>query len=123
MEEIWKKFKEETKGDMERIEDYLKNASVLNPLDKEPNMFQPRPLERIDQEISNQVVLENEKSQTIIAQPVKDCVPEVSLVPEASRKKMYGSLSAAVKEIMEKEHVSRAQAYRKAKKMAAEKSQ
>jgi hypothetical protein len=110
MEDVWKKFKEETKGDMEKINDFLKDPSLFKPDGAEPNSFQPRPLEKMEREISENIVIEDdEKSQSSIS--------------SVSSKKFYGSLSNVVKEMMEKEKISRAQAYRRAKKLAAEKSQ
>jgi hypothetical protein len=122
MEEMWKKFKQETREDLEKINSFLQEPSLVKPLDKEPNIFQPKPLEKIDQEISNQIVLGDGKSQVVTQ--VQNCVPNMqNCVPDVSRKKVYGSLKDIVKELMQKENVSRAQAYRKAKRILEEKSQ
>jgi hypothetical protein len=118
MEDMWKKFKEETRQDMENVKEFLRQASA-NPMIPEPSMFQPKPLEKIDPRISSQVVLEDEKSQTLISQ-IQDCAQDPL---DVSKKKAYGSLAEMVRQLMEKENVSRAQAYRRAKKIVSEKSQ
>jgi hypothetical protein len=105
MEELWKKFKEETKEDMEKIGEFLRESRFVKPMEKEPNSFQPQPLEKIERNISQQIVLDDENSKK-----------------DVSSNKNYGSLTKTVKEIMAKEHISRAQAYRRAKKISTEKS-
>jgi hypothetical protein len=116
MEDMWKKFKQETSQDMENIKEFLRQAS--SPIIPEPSMFQPKPLEKIDPRISNQVVLEDDKSQTLISQ-MPTCAQEPQ---DISRKKFYGSLTETVKQLMQNEQISRAQAYRRAK-ILAKKSQ
>ncbi len=104
MEDLWKKFKEETKEHIEKINEFL------NELNEKSHFQEPLIINEKSQifEQTQQVVLEDEKSKRI------------SHVP---RKKIYGKLKNLVKEIMEKENVSRAQAYRRAKKRFLENSQ
>ena len=96
MEDLWKKFKEETQEHIQKINEFLSEISS-------DEKSHTKEIEVINDETSKvneqveQVVLDNETS-------------------DISRKNIYGKLRDLVKEIMEKEHVSRAQAYRKAKK-------
>lgn len=109
MEDIWKKFKEETKGDMEKIHSFIKDMNTQIPGREEPNSFMPQRIENVELEIAQQVIIEDEtlkKETTNVSKP-----------------KSYGSMSSMVKEIMEKYQISRAQAYRKARKLISEKSQ
>jgi len=119
MEDLWKKFKEETREHMQKINEFLDEKSSDENSTKE-----------IKNEISlnteQQVVLNNETSeidklpkQIFIEKDetsklIQEMFPAKKYLPE--RKDIYGKLKEIVKEIMEKEHVSRAQAYRKAKK-------
>ncbi len=92
MEDLWKKFKEETQESMRKINEFLNETSSNEK-------SQTSELEVIKDEtskIGEQIVIEDEKS--------------------ISRKNVYGKLKDVVKDIMERENVSRAQAYRKAKK-------
>ncbi len=98
MEDLWKKFREETKDHMERINAFLKERSQNNG----KNSSEVKVEVKLGNEISQQIVLDDETSKN-----------EISHV---SKKDNYGRLKDLVKEIMEKEHVSRAQAYRRAKK-------
>jgi hypothetical protein len=102
MEDLWKKFKEETKEHMEKINEFLKERSLNNENISNETKVEAKPEVKLNNEISQQIVLEDETSKN-----------EISHV---SRKDSYGKLKNLVKEIMEKEHVSRAQAYRRAKK-------
>ena len=95
MEDLWKKFKEETQESMRKINEFLNETSS-------DEKSHPSEVARIKDETSEmeqvqQIVLDNETSDN-------------------SRKNIYGKLKDVVEEIMKREHVSRAQAYRKAKK-------
>jgi len=115
MEDLWKKFKEETRGHIQKINEFLNEISSN------------------EKSLLNEEITKNEKSQ--MPQPLPEPVLPVPQLPEhipqnfsqiylenetsknsQTRKNNYGKLKQAVKEIMEKEHLSRAQAYRKAKK-------
>jgi hypothetical protein len=94
MEDLWKKFKEETKEHMQKINEFLNETSLdekSHPIETETKD------ETSEMEQVQQIVLDNETSDN-------------------SRKNIYGKLKYIVDEIMKREHVSRAQAYRKAKK-------
>jgi hypothetical protein len=104
MEDLWKKFKEETQGHMEKINDFLNERSFSD----EPS--------KVSRQISKHLVLDEE---TVIAiKKANEKSPETSQieVKASPRKKIYGKLKHVVKDIMEKENLSRAQAYRVAKK-------
>ncbi|MBN2202937.1 MAG: hypothetical protein JW700_02025 [Candidatus Aenigmarchaeota archaeon] len=92
MEYLWLKFKNETKDDLSKIRSFL-------------------------DEISH-----HEKSQKTIAKPKKTVKTTRKAKPKAMtpRKKIYGKLKDIVNQIMEAENLSRAQAYRVAKKRIAE---
>ena len=92
MEDLWKKFKEETQENMRKINEFLNETSSNEK--SQPN--EPGIIKSETSKIGEQIVLEDEKS--------------------ISRKVVYGKLKNLVKDIMERENVSRAQAYRKAKK-------
>ena len=85
MEDLWKKFKEETSEDLNKI------RSFLNEMSHSEKSFERK-------------IVKHKASK-----------PKASkkMTP---RKKIYGKLSTLVKEIMEKENLSRAQAYRVARK-------
>lgn len=89
MEDLWHKFKQETKDDLQKIRGFL-------------------------DEISH-----HEKSQRTVAVVKRVAhVKKKSSKPKTStpRKKIYGKLKDLVNEIMEAENLSRAQAYRVARK-------
>jgi hypothetical protein len=109
MEDLWRKFKEDTKEDMQKIHAFVKEMNTRIPMQENPNPFQPQRIENVEAEISQQIVLDDEKSKN------ETC--------DVSKKISYGSMSGLVKEIMDKYQISRAQAYRKAKKLISEKSQ
>jgi len=107
MEDLWKKFKQETKEDLLKIKEFL-NETSLNEKS-----------EQVAKRISRHLVLDEE---TVLAiKNANERLDETSIkqINEKSqkipRKKIYGKLKDLVKEIMEKENLSRAQAYRKAK--------
>lgn len=121
MEDLWKKFKEETQESMQKINEFLNETSsdeksqsnemimeISQGPESIPQPMLPQPLP----EIPPQVVLDDEKSK--ISQLVEEMFPAKKSL--SNRKKIYGKLRDVVKEIMKKENVSRAQAYRKAKK-------
>jgi len=83
MEELWKKFKEDTKEDLEKINEFL------NSLEKSKT-----------------------RKKNI---ELKSSLSETSMKISHERREIYGKLRDMVKQIMEKEKISRAQAYRRAK--------
>lgn len=86
MEDLWKKFKDETTEDLNKIKNFLDEMS------------------------------HDEKSfERKIVRKIAPKQPSGGK-KHSSRKKIYGKLSNLVKEIMEKENLSRAQAYRVARK-------
>ena len=95
MEDLWKKFKEETQEHLQKINEFLSEISSDEKSHTKEIVVNDE-TSKVNEQVE-QVVLDNETSDT-------------------SRKNIYGKLRNLVKEIMEKEHVSRAQAYRKAKK-------
>ena len=107
MEDLWKKFKQETKEDLLKIKEFLNETSLNEKSDQ------------VAKRISRHLVLDEE---TVLAiKNANERLDETSIkqINEKSqkipRKKIYGKLKDLVKEIMEKENLSRAQAYRKAK--------
>jgi len=141
MEESWKKFKEQTEESMRIINEFLDDISsneksqlrkqvIMNdeisqepepiPQPMSPTMPQPLP------EPTAQVFLDDEKykipelpKQMFVGKDeTSQLIQEMfSGKPLSDRKKTYGKLRDMVKEIMEREHVSRAQAYRRAKRI------
>jgi len=109
MEDLWKKFKQETQEHIQKIIEFLNETS----LNEKSQLVEPeKPVINLNNEISQ------------IPEPTQQIVLEENNKSEKpSRKKIYGKLRDLVKEIMEKENVSRAQAYRRAKKRFSEKSQ
>lgn len=87
MEDLWQKFKEETTEDMSKIRNFL------NEISQDEKSLEKKIVKRIAPKASSS----NKPKQT-------------------PRKKIYGKLKDMVNEIMEKENLSRAQAYRVAKK-------
>ena len=103
MEDLWKKFKEETREHMQKINDFLHEKSL-----EEKNRLTEQ--EKIRNEMSNTI----QQTQQIV-------LNEDELInSQFPEKKSYGKLKNMVKEIMEKENLSRAQAYRLAKKRILE---
>jgi hypothetical protein len=104
MEDLWKKFKQETEKDMKKIRNFLDEISFdeTSPKDK---IVSPK-------RVSKHLVLDKE-TLTAIENSKKKSQAKKKHSP---RKKIYGKLTSLVKEIMEKENLSRAQAYRVAKK-------
>lgn len=84
MEELWKKFKEDTKEDLEKINEFL-------------------------------VSLEKSKTRKKDIGLNKSSFNETSTMISHERREIYGKLRDMVRQIMEKEKISRAQAYRRAK--------
>jgi uncharacterized protein YaaR (DUF327 family) len=80
MEELWKKFKEDTREDLLMIKDFLES-------------------------------FEKSKNNRL----TKSSPNETSKKIYHKRQEIYGKMRNLVKEIMEKENISRAQAYRRAK--------
>jgi len=105
MEDLWKKFKQETEKHIEKINEFLNETS----LKEKSHLIEP------------EIILNNEKSQ--VPEQIQQVVLEEKTPKKLSRKQTYGKLKDLVKEIMEKENVSRAQAYRKAKKRFLKNSQ
>lgn len=100
MEDLWKKFKQETKEDLSKINEFLNEISHLEKS------------HQTTKRISRHLILDKE---TLTA------IENINKKPQrknktSSRKKIYGKLKDLVKEIMERENLSRAQAYRVAKK-------
>ncbi len=109
MEELWKKYKRETQEHIEKINKFLNETSSNEKSQlKEPEKI----IKNEMSQISEQIIIEDKTSENVSQK--KKHLP---------RKKIYGKLKDVVKEIMEKENVSRAQAYRKAKKRFLENSQ
>ena len=86
MEDLWQKFKEETTEDLNKIKNFLNEMSQ-------------------DEKSLEKKIVKHLSPKP--ARPVKTRTP---------RKKIYGKLKDLVQEIMEKENLSRAQAYRVARK-------
>lgn len=104
MEDIWKKFKQETENDILKIRNFLDEISSDETSPKE-KAVSPKVVSRhlvLDKETVVAVEKSKNKSQT--------------KKQHSPRKKIYGKLTNLVKEIMEKENLSRAQAYRVARK-------
>jgi hypothetical protein len=109
MEDLWKKFIEETEEHMQKIKKFLNEmkSDAIEPIQPEIPLTKP----------------DDEKSK-IPELPQQVFMDETSLIEEmfpnktyhSERKNNYGKLRDKVKEIMEKEHLSRAQAYRRAKR-------
>ena len=90
MEDLWHKFKSETADDLNKIRNFLEEIS------HNETSFEKKIKKRI---VPKEKTASTEKSKK-----------------QSQRKKIYGKLKDHVKEIMEKENLSRAQAYRVAKK-------
>lgn len=121
MEDIWKKFKDETKEHVEKINEFLNEK----PLNEKSQLIEPeKHLEILNNETSeiSQPVVWREASK-VNEQVQQIVLEENEKSKESSRKEVYGKMRDLVKEIMEKENVSRAQAYRRAKKRLLENSQ
>ena len=140
MEDIWKKFKEETKEHMQKINEFLNEVSSI----EKPKLIEPEKpslipnFEKINETSANETSQMPQQTVWIEKSP-NEISGETSKIPEQiqqvvlenetsqnsklTRKEVYGKMRELVKEIMEKENVSRAQAYRKAKKRLLEKSQ
>ena len=104
MEDSWKKFKEEIQEHIQKINEFLNETSS-----NEKSNHATKQISRhlvLDEETLLAIKNANKKSNETFNKK-----PKIS-----SRKKIYGKLKDIVKEIMEKENLSRAQAYRKAKK-------
>ena len=109
MEDHWKKYKQEMQEHMEKINEFLNETSS----NEKSRLIKPE---------EPVIILDNEKSH--IPEQAQQVFSQENKKPEkSSRKKIYGKLKDLVKEIMEKENVSRAQAYRRAKKRFSENSQ
>jgi ElaB/YqjD/DUF883 family membrane-anchored ribosome-binding protein len=131
MEDIWKKFKQETQKHVQKINEFLNEKSskensqlhepekAMTDLNKEMYQIneQVQQIFLKDEDVSHQSPMEVQKQ---IEQAV--WIEKSNENFHVSRKKIYGRLRDLVKEIMEKENLSRAQAYRKAKKRLLENS-
>jgi polyhydroxyalkanoate synthesis regulator phasin len=108
MEDIWKKFREETEEHMQKIKKFLNEmkSDVIEPTQPEIPITKPNDEKSKIPELPQQVFTD-ETSQLI-----QEMFPNKT----SHREKTYGKMRDLVKDIMEKEHLSRAQAYRKAKK-------
>lgn len=134
MEDIWKKFKEETKEHIQKINEFLNETSSI----EKPKLIEPEKpslipnSEKINETSANEtsqqtVWIEKSPSEILnetskLSEEIQQVVLENEKSQQSSRKEVYGKMRNLVKEIMEKENVSRAQAYRKAKKMFLENS-
>jgi len=107
MEDLWKKFKKETKDDLSKINEFLES---VNEKSHTENLNETSHIE--DQASKNMVL---DKNNLISDEKIKN---ENS--KKTSRKEVYGKLKDTVKELMEKQGLSRAQAYRRAKKRTTE---
>jgi hypothetical protein len=108
MENLWKKFKQETEKDMLKIRNFLDEISF--------NETSPKEIKTIPaKRISRHLVLDKETLTAINTKP-KVSKKKSQKRKASPRKKIYGKLSNLVKEIMETENLSRAQAYRVARK-------
>ncbi|NIM46954.1 MAG: hypothetical protein GTN40_02225 [Candidatus Aenigmarchaeota archaeon] len=102
MEDLWKKFKQETQEHIEKIIEFLSETSS----NEKSQLIEPE----------KPVIIPNNEISQLPEQTQQIVLEENKKFKEPSRKKVYGKLKDLVKEIMEKENVSRAQAYRRAKK-------
>jgi hypothetical protein len=113
MEEIWKKHKDEIKEHLLKIENFLK--SELKDTSKTNETFEiiekPPEISHDIQQIQSIVLDENIKFSD------ESRIRKKRGRPRSKRKEVYGKLKDIVKSLMEKENISRAQAYRKAKKI------
>ena len=98
------KFKKETEKDLTKIRNFLDEISFDETSPKEKPVSPKRVSRHLVLDKETVTAIENSKN---ISQAKKKTSP---------RKKIYGKLTSLVKEIMEKENLSRAQAYRVAKK-------
>jgi len=110
MEDLWKKFMEETEEHMQKIKNFLDEmkSHAIEPTQPEIPITKPDDEKSKIPEIPQQVFMD-ETSQLI-----QEMFPNKTY--DSERKNNYGKLRDKVKEIMEKEHLSRAQAYRRAKR-------
>jgi len=110
MEDLWKKFREETEEHLQKIKIFLDEikSDAIEPVQPEMPITKPNDEKSKIPELPQQVFMD-ETSQLI-----KEMFPDKT--SRSDRKKTYGKMRDLVKEIMEKEHLSRAQAYRIAKK-------
>ncbi|NIO44414.1 MAG: hypothetical protein GTN36_02570 [Candidatus Aenigmarchaeota archaeon] len=109
MEDHWKKFKQEMQEHIEKINEFLNETSS----NEKSQLVKPE---------EPVTISDNEKSQ-IPEQTQQIFLEENKKSEKSSRKKIYGKLKDLVKEVMEKENISRAQAYRRVKKRFSENSQ
>ena len=111
MEDIWKKFREETEEHMQKIKEFLNEmkTDAIEPTQPEIPIMKPDDEKSKIPELPQQVFMD-ETSKLI-----KEMFPNKT--SHLERKKIYGKMRDMVKEIMEKEHLSRAQAYRRAKRI------
>jgi len=116
MEDLWEKYKQETKEHLQKINEFLDENT-----DKEKANSSPGTTAEPDDVASQDVKQTVEETTKQVEQAV--WIEKSNENSHASRKNAYGNLKDSVKEIMEKEHVSRAQAYRKAKKIFLSNSQ
>ncbi|MFH0929505.1 MAG: hypothetical protein V1818_04105 [Candidatus Aenigmatarchaeota archaeon] len=93
MEDLWHKFKQETKDDLKKIRGFLDEIS--------------------HHEKSQKTVKRTKNVALGVATKKKPASKPKTVTP---RKKIYGKLKDLVNEIMEAENLSRAQAYRVARK-------
>ena len=105
MEDIWKKFKQETEKDMSKIKNFLDEISF----------GETNPKEIHKKKAATHLDSEKKKPAAKITKPMVSRKKSHDK-KDTPRKKIYGKLSDLVREIMEKENLSRAQAYRVAKK-------
>lgn len=94
MEDLWYRFRQETKDDLDKIRSFLDEISHHEKSQKTVP------------EVKKTVVAARKSSE-------KKKTPKGIVTP---RKKIYGKLKDIVNEIMEVENLSRAQAYRVARK-------
>ncbi len=116
MEELWKKHKEEIKRHLSKIENFLQTELNNNDTFNINENSREKIIENDIQQIQDNIVLdENIKISDEFKMKTK--VKKKKGRPRSPRREIYGKLRDTVKHLMEKENLSRAQAYRRAKKM------
>ena len=106
MEDLWKKHKRELKNHFTKINDFLESELNDTTIDNDTSLVD---------ENSQRVAREIEQIQKNIVIEEPENIKRGR--PRSERRKIYGKLRDIVKSLMEKEGLSRAQAYRRAKKI------
>ena len=116
MEDLWKKHKEEIRQHLSNIENFLQSEIKINETFRINEKSQKNTIENDIQQIQDNIVLdENIKISDEFKMKTK--AKKKKGRPRSARREIYGKLKDTVKHLMEKENLSRAQAYRRAKKM------